>query len=178
MFHNEISDYIYLSLTDVEIDESGLAVFSQQDATFSGLEAQLTIPVWQGKQSHLDVSFSGDFVSARFDSSQVSGKYIPRIPPSKVAMELAWLADVWRIKLRYTDVQPQENVANFETETSGYSKLDLYAEYRLSQFPGDLSVFLKGSNLLDEDIRNHSSFIKHFAPEGGRGLELGLRALF
>ena len=42
----------------------------------------------------------------------------------------------------------------------------------------ELSVFFKGTNLLDEDARRHTSLIKDIAPLPGRNFSLGLRAAF
>jgi iron complex outermembrane receptor protein len=39
-------------------------------------------------------------------------------------------------------------------------------------------AFLKGHNLLDEDIRNSTSFLKDQAPQIGRNFTLGIRAYF
>jgi iron complex outermembrane receptor protein len=39
-------------------------------------------------------------------------------------------------------------------------------------------VFLRGTNLLDEEIREHPSFLKEVAPAAGRAWELGLRFNF
>jgi len=36
-------------------------------------------------------------------------------------------------------------------------------------------LFLRGSNLLDEDIRQHSSPLKDLVPLPGRSLHFGLR---
>jgi iron complex outermembrane receptor protein len=41
-----------------------------------------------------------------------------------------------------------------------------------------MTVFAQGSNLLDEEIRNHVSVLKDVAPEAGRNLVLGLRLEF
>jgi iron complex outermembrane receptor protein len=40
------------------------------------------------------------------------------------------------------------------------------------------TVFLQGRNLTDQDQRQHTSFIKDFAPMPGRTVEAGLRARF
>jgi iron complex outermembrane receptor protein len=42
----------------------------------------------------------------------------------------------------------------------------------------ELSVFLKGNNLLDEDARRHTSLVKDIAPLPGRNYQVGVRALF
>jgi len=40
------------------------------------------------------------------------------------------------------------------------------------------TFFLRGNNLLDQDMRAHTSFIKDFAPMPGRSVVAGLRANF
>jgi iron complex outermembrane receptor protein len=39
-------------------------------------------------------------------------------------------------------------------------------------------VFLQGRNLLDEDIRNSTSYLRNQAPQIGRNYVLGVRAMF
>jgi iron complex outermembrane receptor protein len=41
-----------------------------------------------------------------------------------------------------------------------------------------LSVFLRGSNLLDEEARRHVSPLKDYAPLSGRAISGGLRLEF
>jgi iron complex outermembrane receptor protein len=43
---------------------------------------------------------------------------------------------------------------------------------------GDLWLFAKGYNLLNEEIRNSVSFLRNFAPEPGRSFIFGVRATF
>jgi len=45
-----------------------------------------------------------------------------------------------------------------------------------SQF--DWQVYLQGQNLIDEDIRNSTSYLKDFAPQIGRNIVMGVRAYF
>ena len=41
-----------------------------------------------------------------------------------------------------------------------------------------VELFLDGSNLLDEEARPHSSFLKDLVPLPGRGFVFGVRAFF
>ena len=41
-----------------------------------------------------------------------------------------------------------------------------------------LKVFLRAENLLDQAIRNHTSYLKDEAPLAGRNLTVGARLLF
>ena len=176
LYYNRISDYIFLNQTGEEFEETEIAYYSQRDATFTGAEAEITTPVLKLADSHIDLTLFADIVRAEFDSGNNTN--VPRIPPMRAGVELAWLSDNWTAKLRATNVSERDNNAEHETVTEGYTLLNLYADYRLpvSAFDDDeFSLFLKGNNLLDEDIRNHTSFIKNYAPEPERGVELGLR---
>jgi len=57
--------------------------------------------------------------------------------------------------------------------------LNLGAQYRLASF-GDSEVllFAKGKNMLNENIRNSTSYLRNFAPEPGRSAELGIRVSY
>ena len=39
-YYNSISDYIFLDITGEEAEETPIAAYRQQDATFSGLEGE------------------------------------------------------------------------------------------------------------------------------------------
>jgi len=53
--------------------------------------------------------------------------------------------------------------------------LNVGIEYQAKTFKeGQLLVYLKGNNLLNENIRNSTSYLKNYAPEPGRGVQLGL----
>jgi iron complex outermembrane receptor protein len=55
----------------------------------------------------------------------------------------------------------------------------MYADYHLP-LGGDSEVklFVRGDNLLDEEVRNHTSLLKNYAPEPGRAITLGFRLEF
>ena len=170
-FYNQIDDFIYLDVSG-EFEEQTLVRYLQQDARFTGIEGEVSFNVMEGEDSSLSLGVFGDMVNAEFDS----GGYVPRIPASRAGAELRWSGDSWSINLRATQVNEQEDVAELELPTDGYTLVSLYADYRFD-FGEDssLEVFLRGDNLLDEEIRNHVSLLKNFAPEPGRGVMAGLR---
>ena len=54
-------------------------------------------------------------------------------------------------------------------------------EHELSRLPvrsAEFEVYVKGTNLTDEEARLHTSFLKDIAPLAGRGALLGVRASF
>ena len=71
----------------------------------------------------------------------------------------------------------QDRVAHNELPTNGYTLVNATISYCLKT-AFNLEVFAKARNLLDEDIRDHSSFLKEIAPMGGRSVLIGLRGEF
>jgi iron complex outermembrane recepter protein len=175
LFHNRIDDYIFLADTGDEFEETRISRYLQRDARFSGIETEITLPfAREGGRGHVDLSLFADYVKAEFDG----GGNVPRIPPRRLGMEIAWLRELWSLKLRVTGVDDQNRIAANETASSGYTLVDAYFDYHLPVNGGEAVLFIKGSNLLDEEIRNHASLIKDFAPEPGIGFEAGVRYRF
>jgi iron complex outermembrane receptor protein len=56
--------------------------------------------------------------------------------------------------------------------------MDANLSYTIDADAFNYLIFLKGTNLLDEEIRNSASFLREIAPEGGRGIQLGVRISF
>lgn len=171
-YYNQVDNYIFLFLSDEQFESQQLATFLARDARFSGIEGEASFNVMEGENSSLALGVFGDLVNAEFDS----GGYVPRVPSSKIGAELRWFGDDWSVHLHVTRVNGQEDVAELEVPTDGYTLLSLYADYHWDVGEdSSLEVFLRGENLLDEEIRNHVSFLKDFAPEPGRGLTAGVR---
>ncbi len=172
VYYNEIDDYIFLGLTGEQVDEMNVAAYYQKNATFKGLEAQVSFDIFESANSNAVLSFFGDMVDADFDH----GGNVPRIPAQKIGSELRFFGDNWSAHVHVTRVAEQDDVSPFELATGGYTLLSFYADYHIG-VGGDSEVkfFVRGDNLLDEEIRNHASMLKNFAPESGRGVSLGLR---
>ena len=84
----------------------------------------------------------------------------------------------WFASVNYTRVNRQNDVSLFETSTRGYHNLNLYASYRLNHKDANVTLFASATNLLDEEIRRHTSFVKDLAPMPGRSGIFGVRASF
>ncbi|MBQ0713153.1 MAG: TonB-dependent receptor [Porticoccus sp.] len=172
LFYNAIDDFIFKRNTGlIDVDEE-LSIFQyqQEDASFKGLEASIGVPLNDSWQLEL----FGDHVRAELDKSGD----VPRIPPLRYGLALGYHADQWSTKLKLTEVQEQENPGDFEEKTEGYTRLDGHIHYHLDTANGTWLISLKANNLLDEEIRNSTSFLREIAPEPGRSLELGIRLSF
>ncbi|HEB27908.1 MAG TPA: TonB-dependent receptor, partial [Porticoccus sp.] len=172
LFYNAINDFIFKRNTGLMDADEGLSIFQyqQEDASFKGVEANIGIPLSDSWQLEL----FGDHVRAELDNSGD----VPRIPPLRYGLALGYQADQWSTKLKLTEVEEQNNPGDFEEKTDGYTRLDGHIHYHLDTANGTWLLSLKANNLLDEEIRNATSFLREIAPEPRRSLELGIRLSF
>lgn len=173
-FYNDFTDYIF-TIDTLERNE-GLPVFRymQSDAEFYGLEGEITVPVYRGSGSEFEIRLASDYVRGRL----ADGGDLPQIPPLRYGIELHYERGAMHFGLetfRHTD---QNKIAAEERSTPGYTMLDADASYRLELGKVDLMIFIRGSNLLDEDARRHTSPLKEIAPLPGRSMHVGARAEF
>ena len=175
-YHRQFGDFIYQQATGDEEDGLPVRRFVQQDATFTGLDLEATFHLWQQGDWHGDLTFMFDVVSATID---VDGNdNLPRIPPSRAGFGLQVDNGRFFAGLDYLRSSEQDDVAPLELPTDAYEDLRLDLSYRLSAGGADLSLFLQGKNLTDDEQRDHTSFIKDLAPRPGRTVEAGFRVKF
>ncbi len=174
VFYNSIGDYIYLA--DTELEHAGVPVarYRQEDATFVGAEAQLSMPVRRSGDHLSELSLFADYVRAELDTSGD----VPRIPPLRAGVELKHSHLNWQAKLRWQEVKEQNKIAFGELPSASYSLLTVYADWHVDFGRQETLIFLRGTNLLDEEIREHPSFLKEVSPAAGRSWELGVRVNF
>jgi len=84
----------------------------------------------------------------------------------------------WLASLDVFRVMRQEDNAELESETGAYTLLDANVSYTLPTRQVNYMLSLRGTNLLDEEARVHTSFLKDVAPLPGRSLLLTLRAQY
>lgn len=157
----------------IDADE-GLPIvrFAATDARFAGAELEWAHDrLWQGDRGRLGVSLWGDLVRAR----NGVGRPLPQIPPHRLGAEFALLSGAWRLALESVWHDAQRRLAANETPTAGFTLVELSLAYRQRAGGADMLWFARGSNLLDETARRHSSPLKDVAPLAGRSLRLGVQ---
>lgn len=171
-YYNEIDAFIYLDLLGEVHEGQAIAGYLARDARFYGLEGEAEVTLHDAVNSSLILRVFGDKVKADFRN----GGAVPRIPAAKLGADLNLEADNWSTRLQLVRVADQERVGPYELGTDGYVNLSLYADYHVAMGQAsELQLFLRADNLLDEEIRNHVSLLKLYAPEPGRALTVGLR---
>ena len=117
-----------------------------------------------------------DYLDAEF----TNGGNVPRIPPMRYGLGVFYETDALFSRLSFLQADRQTSLAAGETATGGYTDLRLEATYAL-QLPNtdrQIELGLVGTNLLDEEIRNHVSFKKDDVLEPGASARLFVRARF
>jgi iron complex outermembrane receptor protein len=175
VFFDRFDDFVFESFTGET--EDGLAVirFLQADADFQGVEAEAAVDLYRGRESHLVLELSGDYVRAELrGSGEVDGQPLPRIPPLRLGAGLDYHRGPWRVfgEIRWSDMQ--DRVSRNETETDGYTLVNAAVSHRFLLNSTVLDVIVRGRNLTDEEARPHTSFLKDDVPQPGRDVSLAL----
>ncbi|MDD5272681.1 MAG: TonB-dependent receptor [Methylovulum sp.] len=183
VFHNWANAYIYQQRSGVFVTEDGgacpanipctpVVVTRQADATFMGYESKLIFPLMENHYGLVELTLFSDYTRGQF----VNGTDVPRMPPLRFGFQVDHFQDAWSSNLRLTRGEAQDHPGAFDTATAGYVQLNLTTQYQLKQIKDvEVLLFAKANNLLDENIRNSTSYLRNFAPEPGRGAEIGLR---
>ncbi|KRG68188.1 TonB-dependent receptor [Pseudoxanthomonas dokdonensis] len=199
IYHVGFDDFIYQA--DTGIDDGGpVRVWTQDDAEFNGAEAEVNWTIADNSSGSWDLRVFGDVVRGELSGSGSRdidvavphgdhdhdytvelqrGGYLPRMAPSRLGGEINWARGGWRASLGAVRYADQDHVAANESSTPGYTLVDAHLAWHVDTSNGNAwEVFVDGSNLLDEEARVHTSFLKELAPLPGRGVAFGVRAFF
>ncbi|PKH00110.1 TonB-dependent receptor domain-containing protein [Paraglaciecola sp. MB-3u-78] len=188
VFYNQIDNYLFQQNTGLEFhdheaeevhaaeEEEGTPVylFTQQDAELYGFEVDVD---WHLNE-YLRVSAFTDFTRARLAHSDDNNTNLPRIPPMRLGAELHWEQDNWHAELGATHYSKQDEIADYETQTDGYTLVSASFNYYVPLGDNDLTLYVKGNNLTNELAKVHSSFIKDVAPLPARSFVVGAKYNF
>jgi iron complex outermembrane receptor protein len=175
VYSDNFNDYIYQLNTGQEKDGLPVLLWQQQNADFIGAEAELRYDFEPNRFGHWQVFGFGDIV----DGELSDNTDVPLAPPKRIGMGLDWDHAGLAAYLLWIHAFKQDNIAPMETPTPGYDLLNAELSYTVAtgdQF--EFQVYLQGQNLLDEDIRNSTSYLKDFAPQIGINAIFGVRAYF
>lgn len=182
-YHTRFSNFIGLFNNGLFLDEDGNvtadpddlagADFQQVKATFTGLEADGKFRVYEGS-GQLDLTLRGDYVRAK---NRDNGDDLPRISPLRLGFGLNYTFNRFGTNLDVLHGFKQTKTAENELPTDSYTSVNATATWLLPATTR-LEAFAKAYNLLDDEIREHTSFLKDIAPQRGRSLLIGLRGEF
>lgn len=192
-FHTRFDDFIYGASQDcnndgiadrveedfdgncasvvLDDDEPLLQRQAQAGVEYTGAELSLSyrLPLRDG--SELVLGGFADHVRARF----TDGGFVPRIPTDRVGMNAAIEAGWFAAGFSVTRGFAVNDTAALESESDAWNRIDAFANWRLQGDGGPWQLRLRGHNLNDEEIRQHSSFNKDDVPEIGRYFSFALQ---
>lgn len=191
LFYTYFDDYIFAENLGFETDPEGRVLgdagfdagealdtyqYTAVDASFGGVEAELDHILYTSGDTQFSVGLVGDFVEAE---NRNSNDPLPRIPPLRLGTRANLEKGLWSADLLLRRAFDQSNNAPGETETGGYTELRLNVQREFELSNGlRLTAFARGNNLLDDEIRHHTSFLKDEAPMPGRSFLVGARVEF
>ena len=199
IYQTKFKDFIYLADTGV-VESLPVRLWTQQDATFKGAEAEALVHLFEGSSGDWDLRVFGDYVKAELDGSGsrsvdiavphgdhdhnytvdlANSGYLPRISPARVGADLRWSRDGWRASVGAVRYSSQKDTAQNEAESAGYTLVDAHFAYRWDRSDSNsYEVFLDGNNLTNREARAHTSLLRDYSPLPGRGVAFGIRAYF
>ena len=173
----DFSSYIALLDTGVvQFHEHGgeseaLPVLLHQNipADFYGFEFQGNVNL----SNNYGLNYWGDYVRAK----NKDGGDLPRIPPLTLGSGLTYQFNALEASVDVEHNFSQSDTAPGELKTDDYTNLSLTMNYDLPYVEG-LNAFIKGDNLLDEERRDHTSFLKDKVLLGERSFMIGITGSF
>ena len=159
-----------------EVGELQLRQFVQRDVDFWGGEIQGSYRFYDSGDytGILDMAF--DITRAEIDGPP--GGTIPRIPPHRLKMGLEAKSRLVDLRGEAWWVAAQDRVAENELPTDSYWMLNLILTAHPFPNQRNVTIVAQGRNLLNEEARVHSSFLKDKLPLAGREARLSVNVAF
>jgi iron complex outermembrane receptor protein len=171
LYYVKYDNFIDLVPTGETDADSALPIFRfvQSGAKFYGYELEGSWEVWRDGGRKLSLEAASDYVRGTTDFGPAV-----RIPPWSATGRLVYDSDAWSGQVEVRRVADQDRVAPFEIPTDGYTLLNATLTWRPLARDRDLKLFVDGTNLTDQEAREHASVLKDVAPMPGRGIRVGV----
>lgn len=175
-FIRSFDDFIYLENQGYEVDGLTAYAYVQTAAEFAGWEIKGSLLFFQNSETSLRLTLFSDYVRA---TDRDQDEPLPRIPPLRAGGELSWEWGRWRSALQVVHAFSQGRVPRevfgtlaYQSPSAAYTEVSVGLECEMLLRDFTLKGGLRIKNLLDEEIRQHTSFLKDVAPLAGRSLQI------
>lgn len=176
IYTQKFKDYIVLANSGATDGGSGLPIlnYEQTDAIFYGLDLEgrkglASLP-------NYTLVLKSDFVRGKDEDS---GKNLPRVPQARTSVGIERMQDKWTWDAEVQYNFAQTKTAPDELVTSDFTLVNVGMTYDIPVGEtSQLSTFLRFKNILNEEVRLHTSTLKDIAPQPGRNVVGGLQYLF
>ncbi len=177
LFYNKFNDFINLMATGQTHADSGLQIynFNNLDAEFYGAEAKINFDLYNKNAKKFAFEIRSDYVEAR---NSKTNEPLPRIAPLRVGGSALYSYYKLNTRLDIDYNFAQNHTAELEQSTKGFTMINASADYPVEIGKTRSVLYLKAINLLNQEARNHVSFLKNVAPLPARGVMIGVRTSF
>lgn len=174
VYYYQFDDFIYNDLKNTLDPYHSHVVYRQEqkNAEFTGFEFS-----WeQGITDTLSTVFNMDAVKAEL--TEGNDKYIPRVPPMSASLQVNWERNAWAVRAKNHWSAKQSATARNEPESAEFQRVDVSVDYTLRFSQKELITSLAVKNLFSEPGTNHVSYLKEYAPNSGRNIQLQTQLYF
>lgn len=174
IYQQWFDDYIFLD--GIGGEEDGLPIFQyfQDDATYFGVEGEISMPLYDTGDFTLLGDVRGSYINAELDD----GSAIPRIPPIELLGALEAQTAAFDVRAEVQWFGEQDDVAAFETETDSFTLVNASVAWRPLPNRENVTLLVGVDNIFDVVGRRHASFTKDFVPLAGRNFKANVRFSF
>jgi iron complex outermembrane recepter protein len=164
-FVYNISNFVFIDVTDEIEDGLRVGTYMQGDSMFSGFEASGHVDL------HPKATLTASFGYVRATLSDTD-EALPRIPPFSGRVEFALRAGDFTFIPEVVFQSEQTRVFRDETPTDGWATFNIGATWQRGTSHASHLIALQAYNLNNNTYRLHTSFLKDLAPEIGRGVKV------
>jgi len=167
----DIDNFVFFDVEDEMMSGLPVAHFMQGNGRFVGFDGKLSVQLADRIWANLGVGL----VTAELTST---GEALPRIPPFRGQLSIDIPYRQFTFTPEWTFAARQSRLFRNETMTDGYSVFDLKASYVRPTSHMAHIVSVTAYNLTNETYRHHTSVIKDFVPQIGRGAKVSYSIRF
>lgn len=179
VYRHDFDNFVFLQESDQTGGFGRAAQFIERPADFTGFESELDWRVFEnGDGGALRLLLMADTVRGH---NQREDEPLPRMPPLRFGSRLEWTDTRFSAGLEVRHATAQDRVKPAprpELPSGSYTLVNADASWNVPLEGRELTIFLRATNLLNEEARVSTSFRKDVAPLPGRGLSLGVRCEF
>jgi iron complex outermembrane receptor protein len=166
VFQNDYDDFIYLKSAGIQLDSQNVFDYTPNDAEVYGYELSAeTSGNWSGGDWSAGLTFT-DLTGELSD-----GTALRSIPPRKIGVHGGLTSGTLSLGLNVLYADDQNKVPSGQHPTDGYTEVNADLNWSPEMLNGG-RITLAVENLLDEEIRRHTSAVKDLLPEAGRNIRL------
>jgi iron complex outermembrane recepter protein len=200
-YQNRFNNYVYGQNTDINTDglydrtnangtivnspidansgEFKRLAYQQSKAIFHGFELEAQ---WHPIGSSWGFKAFTDVARGKLTASANTNGTPPRMSPTRIGVTADFgqnqSVNAWSGYAQAIRVESVSRLALQESSTAGYTLVNAELAYRLGTQAQGVTIYAQGRNLLNQTVRQHTSFLKDIAPMPGRTIFFGIRARF